>query len=152
MANSFAVSRAQFIYALCLPLAVLMGYFLADPMDSGNLMVVTLVISLLCVPLLIRWYHPLLVLTWNAVITPYFLPGRPFLWILMAAAGLLFAVLNRFTNADAKFVVIPSLNRALLFLAVVVLATALVRGGISVRVLGSGRYGGRDYFFVLAAV
>jgi hypothetical protein len=152
MANSFAVSRAQLIYALCLPLAVLMGYFLADPTDSGSITVIVLVIGLLCVPVLIRWHHPLLILAWNAVVTPYFLPGQPHLWIVMAATSLLFAVLNRFTNDEARFTIVPSLTKPLLCLVIVILATALLRGGVGIKALGSTNFGGRNYFFIFAAV
>src|SRR5438876_11024139 len=40
MASTFVVSRSQLIYALCLPLAVLIGYFLAEPLESGSMAIV----------------------------------------------------------------------------------------------------------------
>ncbi|HWX18520.1 MAG TPA: hypothetical protein VN578_01315 [Candidatus Binatia bacterium] len=150
MANTFAVSRAQLIYAVCLPLAVLLGYLLADPVDQGNLAIVVLVVGVLSVPVVMRWYHPLLIFTWNAVVTFYFLPGRPYLWMIFALTGLFFAILNRTTSAEARFVDVPSIHRPVLFIAAVVVATAWLRGGIGVRSLGSAHFGGRNYFMILA--
>jgi hypothetical protein len=152
MANTFVVSRAQLIYAFCLPLAVLLGYLLADPMDRGSLAVVVLLVSVLAVPILMRWYHPMLLFTWNAVITPTFLPGQPYLWMLIAFVGLGFAVANRFTSPEAKFISVPSIHWPLLFLAGVLVATAWMRGGIGLRVLGSSQFGGRGYVYCFAAL
>ena len=64
--NTFSVSRAQLIYALCLPLAVVVGYFLADPLESSSMAVIVLVTGVLAVPVLMKWYHPLLVFSCNA--------------------------------------------------------------------------------------
>ena len=137
---------------LCLPLAVLIGYFLAEPMDSGSLAVIVMIMAVLFVPIMMKWYHVLLVVSWNASINPQFLPGRPFLWMIMAMGGLLFAILNRSVNPQRKFVWVPTINRPLFFLVAVVLGTAFITGGIGVRSLGSDRYGGKGYFFILAAV
>jgi hypothetical protein len=152
MPNTFVVSRAQLIYALCLPLAILVGYLLAEPLDSGSLALVLCVIGVLSVPILMRWYHPLLIVSWNACITPYFVPGRPYLWMLMAFAGLAFAVLNRAVDSDRRFINVPSLTKSLAFLLAVVVITAMMTGGIGVRALGSEHYGGRRYVQILAAV
>src|SRR5260221_3384525 len=108
MANTINIPRPHLIMGLCLPLAVLIGYFLAEPMESGSMAVVILVLSILTVPLLMKWYHPLLVLSWNAVISPLFLPGRPALWMVMSALSLLIAVLNRSVTPSRGFVYVPS--------------------------------------------
>ncbi len=152
MENRIAVSRVQLIYALCLPLAVLMGYLLADPTDLGSIGVVLAVVGVLCIPILMRYYHPLLILTWNAAVNPILLPGRPYLWMLLAFLGLIFAVANRFTTPDAKFVILPSINKALLAIAAVTIFTAWIQGGFGIRALGAARYGGKGYFYILAAV
>src|SRR6266496_6610722 len=120
MASTFVVSRSQLIYALCLPLAVLIGYFLAEPLESGSIAIVVFVLSVLCLPLLMKWYHPLLVMSWNAIIYPVFLPGRPALWMVMAMLGLGIAILNRSVNAHRRLLHVPSLTKPLVFLAGVV--------------------------------
>ncbi len=138
--------------AMCLPLAILLGYLLAQPLEGESIGVVVLVLAVLSVPLFMKWYHPLLVLSWNALINPFFLPGRPALWMVMSFVGLLFAALNRSVNPDRKFIIIPSLIRPLMFLFIVVIVTAMMNGGLGVRSLGGERYGGKNYFYIFAAI
>jgi len=153
MANTtIKIPRAHLIMALCLPLAVLLGYFLAEPMESGSMAVIVLVIFVLAVPLLMKWHHPILVLSWNACITPVMLPGQPQIWIPVAAASLLFALLNRAVNPESRFIYVPSLVNPLLFLTAVVLVTAWVTGGIGLRVFGSAQYGGKNYVLLFMAI
>jgi hypothetical protein len=152
MANTFVASRIQLIYALCLPLAVLLGYFLADPADPSSILIVFMVVALLSLPLLMTWHHPLLVFSWNAAVAPYFLPGQPFLWMLLAFLALGFAVVNRFTNQELRFIKVPSITKPLILLFVVVVVTAWIRGGVGLRSLGSETYGSKGYMYVVAAI
>lgn len=152
MANTFVVSRNHLIFGLCLPIAVLLGYLLAEPLDSGSLVVLVMVLSLLCVPLMMRWHHVLLVLSWNAFIAPAFLPGSPALWVVMVWLSLFFAVLGRSVSLEKRFLQVPGITRSLIFLVVVVIATALVNGGFGFRSLGSETHGSKRYFILLSAI
>src|SRR5437899_765259 len=120
MANTVKIPRSWLVMGLCLPLAVLLGYFLAEPLEASSMAVVVLVLTVLCVPLLMKWHYPLLILAWNASILPVFLPGRTDLWVLLALTSFFFAVINRSVNPYRRFVQIQPLNRAFLFLAVVI--------------------------------
>ena len=137
---------------LCLPLAILLGFLLAQPLELETLAVVVLVIAVLSVPLLMAWYHPLVILSWNAIVYFTFLPGQPELWMLMAVLALFFAALNRSVDSDRRFIIVPELTRSLLFLVGVVLVTALMTGGLGMRIFGGDRYGGRKYFYLFMAV
>jgi len=153
MANTaIKIPRAHLIMALCLPLAVLLGYFLAEPMESGSMAVIVFVMFVLAVPVLMKWHHPILVLSWNACVAPVVLPGQPQLWILAAAASVLFAVLNRAVAPDLRFIYIPSLVNPLLYLTAMVVLTACLTGGIGLRSFGSSQYGGRNYVYLFMAV
>ncbi len=152
VASTFVVSRNHLIFGLCLPLAVLLGYLLAEPLDSGSLAVVGVVVCVLCVPLMMRWHHLLLVMGWNALITPAFLPGRPALWMVLAFLSLFFAILGRAVSSDKGFIQVPALTRSLLLLFGVVLITALMTGGFGLKTFGSQNYGGKGYFFIASAV
>ena len=152
VASTFAVSRNHLIFGLCLPLAVLLGYLLAEPLDSGSLAVVVVVLSVLAVPLLMRWHHVLLVMGWNALITPAFLPGRPSLWMVLAFVSLFFAIVGRAVSADREFIHVPALTWSLLVLLGVVLATALMTGGVGIKTFGSQNYGGKGYFIIASAI
>ncbi len=152
MANTINIPKTHVIMGLSLPLAVLIGYFLAEPMELGSIAVVVLVIAVLCVPLMLRWYYPMLVFCWNASIAPIFFPGRPALWSVLAFGGLLIAVLSRAVNAKAKFLNVPSITKPLLALLVVIMGTAMLTGGIGVHALGSDTYGGKKYYYIFAGI
>ena len=70
----------------------------------------------------------------------------------MALISLFFAVLARSVNSQRRFIKVPSMTKPLLCFAGVVLVTAQLTGGIGIRSLGSERYGGKGYFFILIAV
>jgi O-antigen ligase len=152
MANAINIPKSHLIMGLSLPLAVLLGYFVAEPMGLGSLAVVVFVLVVLAFPLMMRWYYACLLLTWNAAFCPAFLPGQPSLWALFAFAGLLFAIVRRSVSPEARFVVEPTITRSLLALTGVVVMTGLLTGGFGFRMLGGGQYGGKRYFYFLAAV
>src|ERR1700722_4680641 len=130
MANTFAVSRSHLVYGVCLPLAVLIGYLLAAPQDSGSMAIVTLVICILCVPLVMRWHHLLLVFSCNAWVSLFFLPGHPPLWILLALAGLCLSLLSPSLGPHWHGFQARSVSYSLLFLGFVAFATAYITGGV----------------------
>ncbi len=152
MANAINIPKTHLIMGLSLPLAVLLGYFVAEPMELGSMAVVVFVLSVLATPLLIRGYYPLLVFAWNAAICLAFLPGRLALWAILAYVGLLLAVLSRAVHPGARFVVESSITKSLLALAGVVVATGMLTGGFGLAMLRSSSYGGKNYFYFLAAV
>ena len=57
MANASALFRTLLVYGLCLPLAVFLGYLLANPTDLTTVGVVAALGLLLMTPLLLRWHH-----------------------------------------------------------------------------------------------
>src|ERR1041385_5925230 len=133
MANTVKIPRSWVVMGLCLPLAVLLGYFLAEPLETSSLGVVVLVFSVLSVPLLMKWHHPLLILSWNACIVPMFLPGSLNINLPVALLALFFAVINRAVNLQFRFIQVPSVTRPILFFLAVVLVTAFFTGGIGFR-------------------
>jgi hypothetical protein len=153
MANTtINIPKAHLIMGLCLPLAVLIGYLLAEPLESGSLAVVIFVFSVMAVPILLKWHHSLLIITWNATVNPFFLPGRPYLWMLVALVSLLLAVLNRATDPHFRFMLVPSVTRPLVAFLIVVIATCMLTGGFGLRVLGSSTYGGRNYVYLVLSI
>jgi hypothetical protein len=151
MASTFAVTRNHLIFGLCLPLAVLLGYMLADIDDPASRLVILIALGVLAVPILMRWHHLLLILSWNMVAQPA-LPGSPHLWSIMAIVSLFFAILNRSVNADYQFAHVPQLTRPLMAFGAVVVITMLLTGGIGLRIFGSTAVGGRGYVYILTAI
>lgn len=152
MANTFVVSRNHLILGLCLPLAVVLGFLLAEPLDKGSVVVIGAVMGVLCVPLLMRWHHWLLVVGWNAAITPQFLPGRPALWMVLAFLSLFFSILGRTVNQEKKLLHVPALTRPLFCLLAVVFGTAMLTGGVGLKAIGSQNFGGKGYVIILSAI
>lgn len=151
MASTFAVSRNHLIFGLCLPIALLLGYLLADAQDPMSLIVVGATIVILSVPLMMKWYHPLLILAWN-MNSYLMLPGRPALWVLVTMGGLLVAVLNRAMDVDKRLAPVPSLTLPILAMLVVVVGTAAATGGIGIGSLGSSTVGGKKFVYLVGGI
>jgi len=152
MANSLNINRAHIVLVLCLPAAILIGYLLADPMQFSNMGLIALFFGVLSLPLLMKWYHFLLIFSCNAVFQFQFLPGSPPLWLIIAMAGLSIAILNRCVDSNRRLMVGGSIPRSLLLLGVVVFITAYMRGGAGLAALGGSSYGGRRYIYIVGAI
>ena len=147
-------SRSLLIVGICAPLALLLGYVLAEPLALSSLGIVLLVLLLLSFPLLLHWHYPLLVFCWNATLIFFFLPGQPPLWAVIACLSLFISLLDRTVTKtkQSTFLRVPSVEWPLLLLAVVVIVTLYFRGGIGGRALGTEDWGGKRYIGVLAAI
>jgi hypothetical protein len=143
MSNASALFRSLLIYGLCLPLAVVLGYLLANPMDLTTVTVVVVLVFILTIPLLLRWHHPWLIATWNCSALLFFIPGKPQVWMGLAAASLAISVLQYTLNRRLTFLHAPTLTRPILFLTAVVLITARLTGGFGVKAFGGDTYGGK---------
>src|SRR6516225_7004131 len=136
--------RALMVYALVLPLALVLGYFLATSgvgsyIDVTSWAPLLLVLGVLCLPLLFQLHHPLLVLSLNMGVTLLFLPGSPPIWFLMTALSLTLSIVQRTIDREMHFVRAPSIVWPLLFIAAVVYLTGRFTGGFGARVFGSGQ-------------
>jgi hypothetical protein len=156
MGSASSLLRSLLIYSICLPLAIFLGYIIAqegNPLyNISTYFGVLSILFLLALPLLLRWHHGLLIATWNLSAYLYFLPGRPDLWMVMAWLSLSLAILQFILNRRQRFLSVPSVTRPLLFLLIVVLATAALRGGFGVAAFGGQTYGGKRYLLILSAV
>jgi hypothetical protein len=152
MPNSLAIIRALLIYGLCLPAAIFLGYLLATPLDWMSFVLILLLVFVPLVPVLLRWHHFLLIATWNLSAVLFFLPGKPFVWVVMTFISLVLSTTQRILSRDVTHLSVPSVGRPLLFLLLVVVVTAVMTGGIGMAAFGSEIYGGRRYFMIFAAI
>ena len=152
MSNASAVFRSLLIYGLCLPLAVFLGYLLANPQDFTTVTMVVIIFFVLTIPLLLRWHHVWLIATWNTTAMLFFLPGKPALWMGLAAASFTISILQYTLNRRMVFLHAPSVARPLVFLIAVVLITARLTGGFGMRIMGGDTNGGKRYLMIIAAV
>ena len=137
-------------YAVAIPLALILGYLIATP-DMASAAVVGMVLFFLALPLLIQWNHGLLIFFWNSAFIAGFLPGQLQIWTIFAMLTFVMGMVHR-VMGHRSFLRAPELTKPILFLAAVVVLTAKIQGGVGLRVLGSGSFGGKNYFYVLSAI
>jgi hypothetical protein len=155
MNNSAAILRALIIYAICVPLALVVGYAvvsLGNAPTYSNFTVIGVLALVLCAPILLRWHHPLLVLSWNLPLVVFFLPGNPPVYLPMLALSLGLSVLQRAMNREMRFIPAPQITLPLLCMAVVVVVTAKLTGGVGLRALGDPVMGGKKYVFLMGGI
>jgi hypothetical protein len=152
MSNASTLFRSLIAYGICLPLAVTLGYLLADPLDLTTVTVVGIILFILMIPFFLRWHHAWLIAAWNTSAVLFFLPGRPNVWAGMAALSFCIGLLQYTINRNMKFLRVPSVARPLLFFAAVVLITMRLTGGIGLKAFGSSVIGGKGYISIFAAI
>jgi hypothetical protein len=155
MTGASSLLRTLLIYSLCVPLAVFLGYTIGNSytgLDYSLMITLALVLFVLMLPLFLRWHHFWLVASMNLGAVLFFIPGRPFLWLALAWISLLISIVQYILNPRQKFLRAPSVARPLLLLAVVVLVTAKLTGGIGLGTLGSDVMGGKKYIFLLSGI
>jgi hypothetical protein len=140
------------LYALVLPLALLLGYMLATPTDFSTLAAVGLVLGVVSMPLVLKWYYESMLLSWHMAAVVFFLPGAPELWLVLAFISFAVVMAQRALSQEMTFISVPSLTWPLLFIFVVVLVTARLTGGIGLRALGGSTFGGRGYIWITGGV
>ncbi len=152
MTNPRSIIRSLIIYGLCIPLAIYLGYLLANPLDRVSLGIVIAALFLPLIPLLLRWHHVLLVVSWNMSMVLFFIPGSPPLWLLATAMSLGLTALQQILKRNVQFASVRSVAWPLLFLALVILMTAQLNGGFGMRSFGGEAYGGKRYILLLGAI
>ena len=71
-----AFFRSLIIFAVCVVLAIWLGFLVAGPMTYSSMAVYGLLGFILAFPIVLRWHYPLMLLCWNfAAVAPF--PARP---------------------------------------------------------------------------
>lgn len=152
MVNSFQFPRTLLVYAIAVPLALILGFFLIAPENLLTWMLVGLLIFVGLLPWMLKSHHKALIIGWNAFVNVFFLPGQPPFWLLLVAMSMGLSLLARIVSGKNRFISAPMLTRPLLFLLATVVFTACMRGGLGIRSLGGSAYGGRYYALLLGAI
>ncbi len=150
--NIFFLLRTLLIYAVCLPLAIALGYMLATPDDFRSLGLVGLVLMVLSIPIVLRWHYPLLLFSWNCGISVIFLPGKTKLWMALSLISFSISFVGYALNKSNRLQHVPALTWSLLSVGFVTLLTAELRGGIGIRALSGSSFGGAHYFYIFFAI
>jgi hypothetical protein len=145
MTNPNSAMRMLIIYAILIPLAIVVGYLLSDPLNLGTLGFLGILICFLVSPIFIKWHYPILIFGLACPATCFFLPGKPPLGQIVVIISLFVAVTGAILNREKRFLRVPAMTWPLLFLAAVIYVTAKLNGGIHFHSQGAEMGGGKKY-------
>jgi O-antigen ligase len=149
MTNVSSLFRSLLIYSVCVPLAVVLGYLAAQPIDYTTIGILVPVLLLLLVPVLLRWHHTWLIVTWNSTLALFFLHVSA--WAALVWISLLISVLQYTLNRKLKFLSAGPVVKPLVLLLLIIVVTAYFRGGIGLKLLGGSMAGGAAYLNIFCA-
>jgi hypothetical protein len=153
MTNPTAAMRLLITYAVCIPVAIIVGYLLTNPLDYGTLGFLGLLLAVLVSPIFIRWHYPLLVFGLASPIICFFIVGKPPLSQVIVVVSLGIAVAERIINAERKFISESAITWPLLYLCAMVFMTAELNDGIQLQHMGGGGAGGgRKYLDIFIGI
>jgi hypothetical protein len=152
MNNAPAILRSLVIYAICVPLAIMVGYILTNPLDYSTFAYEGVLGLLLILPLLLRWHYLLLWFCLNTGVYMFFIKGRPDLSMVMVVLSLVISLVDRALKSQKRFIRVPQITWPLICMFGVVVLTAKLTGGIGLRALGSEIYGGKKYVELIVGI
>jgi len=152
MTNPAAAMRMLITYAICIPLAVTVGYLLTNPLDYGTLGFLGLVAGLIIAPIFIKWHYPIMVFGLAFPAHMFFLQGDPPCWQIVVVISLGLAIVERTLNSDKRFIKAPGMTWALLFTVAMSVATMELTGGFGLHKLGGSVGGGGKYINLFLGV
>jgi len=145
------ISKKAIALILALPVAALLGYMLAGPLDMRSIAVYGGVLGVILLPLIVQYHHAMVVLSFNATIDIFFLPGKPHLWMLLALISLVITLISRLLDKEMRLIHVPSVTWTLLAMLILAAITAKFTGGFGMRAMGTSTYGGKRYVFIVFA-
>jgi hypothetical protein len=143
--------RTFAIYGVCCILAIVLGVLMTNPMTYTSLGFVAVLCSVMLIPILIRWHHPLMIFCWTAPFMAFFVKGDPKFSLVLITISLTISIIERALN-QRRFIDVPRLTWPLLALIAVVAFTAKMTGGIGLKAFGSDVIGGKKYIFLIAGI
>jgi hypothetical protein len=152
MTYSSNALKSFLIYAICIPLAMVLGYLLAQPLDVQAMAFIGCLLAVLVAPLLIRFHYLFMVLAWNMGAVVFFMPGRMGLCTVAILLSFAMAFTHRILNKRVHSIRVPEITPALIGLALVVFCTAELRGGFGFHSMGGEAMGSRRYIEILVAI
>ncbi|HEV8544262.1 MAG TPA: O-antigen ligase family protein [Verrucomicrobiae bacterium] len=148
-----SLPKSLFVFVFCVPLALVLGIMLATPLDRNTLIILGCAFLLLLTPVLLTSHHALLIASWNAFMIVFFLPGQPYLWMIMAVVSIAFTVLTRTLNrGKIALLNVRGITIPLLLLVLVTYIMCELTGGAGAQALGSDVFGGKRYYYLWGAI
>jgi len=146
--NAPELIRSLVVYAICIPLAIILGYSLTD-ITYGTIGMVGVLGAFLVLPLLLKYHYPLLLFSWHASIWLFFVKASPNLWVAAVALSLGITVMEKVIARETSYISVPSVVWPILAMLALVFITAKMNGGMGLRSAGSAVYGGKKYILLI---
>jgi len=150
--NASALLRSLIVYAVCVPLAIIVGWMLTNPLDYQSIGFIGILIAVMVFPLFMRWHYPLLIFCLSFPATLFFLPGHPTAFLVMVAISLTISVVERILDKRNTFLPAGGVQWPLFAFLAVIFITAKLTGGFGLRAMGSEVYGGKKYIYLVAGI
>ncbi len=142
MTNPANAIKVLITYSVCVPVAILIGYLLSDPLTYGAMGTVGFLCLLLMSPIFIKWHYPILLMAITCPIYCFILPGNPPLAQVMVLLSFSIAIVERAMNSEQRFISPQVMVWPFIFTLVMACMTARLTGGIGLKTLGGGVDGG----------
>jgi hypothetical protein len=152
MTNPVQAMRMLITYVVIIPIAILVGYLLTNPMDYGTVGFLAFVLVILISPIFIKWHYPIMVFALACPAVCFFLPGRPPIAQVAVMISLGIAIIERALSSDRQFLSFPVVTWPLLFIAAMAYITAELTGGIGLHTMGGSVGGGKKYITLFTGV
>jgi hypothetical protein len=151
-ASIAALLRSLIVYTVCAVLAIILGVLMTNPLSSyATVGTIAFLCVLPLLPVLLKWHHPLMILSWGLPISMFFIKGSPRLILVMITLSLVISITERALN-QPRFIKVPQVTWPLLFLIGVIAITAKLNGGIGFKAFGSDVTGGKKYVFLIVGI
>jgi hypothetical protein len=138
MTNPSHAIKVLITYSVIIPVAILIGYLLSDPLTYGTMGVVGFLGLLLLSPVFIKWHYPIMLMAITCPIACFFLPGNPPLAQVMVLLSFGIAIVERAMNSEQRFIPARAMVWPLVFTLIMAYMTARLTGGIGLKSLGGG--------------
>ena len=152
MTNPAAAMRMLITYAICIPLAIFIGYLLTNPLDYGTLGFIAFVTAALLSPIFIKWHYPIMVFGLSFPAYFFFLKGNPPCWQVVVMISLGIAIVERTLSSKNHFLKAPAMTWALMFTAAMAVITMQLTGGFGLHALGGNTGGGQKYISLFLGI
>ena len=152
MNNINALVRSIITYAVCVPLAAIIGLMLTKPLDYSAAAFYSIIVLVLVFPIIARFHHPLMFLCYNLPINLFFIKTSPSIGMTMLMLSLALAEFDRILTRRSQFVAVPELNLPIVVMLAIVFFTAEITGGFGLRSFGSEVYGGKKYVTLIVGI
>ncbi|MCA9017699.1 MAG: hypothetical protein KDA77_20415, partial [Planctomycetaceae bacterium] len=147
-----ALNRLLIMYSVAIPMAIMLGYLVASADGFFSYALIIAVMLVFTLPIILRFHHELTIITWNSSLIVFFLPGQPNAGYAFAGISLVIGIVGYTLTKKEPFIRVPEFGRPLVILFLVVMATAILSGGLGGRSLGNEQFGAKRYLGVIGPI